>query len=263
MPDAMPSLQQNRSSPCSGLASDWSSSAPCTNSSSAAIALPVETPKPEIDPGRDLVPIAHIGDLPLVVAVPKDSRAATLAALLAEAKASPGKLNVGTNSVGSFPWLAASLLNEKTGASMTIVPYARGGAPAILNDLLGDRLHLTIEAISGLKGALDGGQVRALAVTSASRLPGYAELPTVAESVPGITAVGWSILAAPTGTPDAVINQVHRAVKDVMADSQVQAHLASLSVFPRSMTPAELLAFITTEQQLWWPVVKAHVQSRK
>ncbi|MFM9941247.1 MAG: Bug family tripartite tricarboxylate transporter substrate binding protein [Hyphomicrobiaceae bacterium] len=222
--------------------------------------LPAEAAKPAIDPDRDLVPVAHMGDLPLVIAVPKASRITTLAALISEAKTSPGKLNVGTNGAGSFPWLAASLLIEKTGASMTIVPYARGGAPAILNDLLGERLHLTVEAISGLKGALDSGQLRALAVTSASRLPGFKEVPTVAETTPGFTAIGWSILAAPAGTPDAIVAEIDKATSAAMADPLVKERLANLGVFPRAMAPAELRTFIAGEQRIWWPLVKAQGQ---
>lgn len=219
---------------------------------------PAESAKRALDPDRDLVPVAYMGDLPLVIAVPKSQPSMTLGQLIGEARKAPGALNVGTNGTGTFPWLAATLLIEKAGAPMTIVPYARGGAPAILNDILGGRLHVTVEAISGLKGAVESGELRSLAVTTASRLPGLPNLPTAAEAVPGFTALGWSVLVAPAGTPEAVINEIDRAVKTALADAKVREQLANLSVYPRTMTATELRQFITTEQQTWWPRVRAH-----
>lgn len=219
---------------------------------------PAESAKPALDPDRDLVPVAYMGDLPLVIAVPKSQPSMTLGQLIGEARKAPGVLNVGTNGTGTFPWLAATLLIEKAGAPMTIVPYARGGAPAILNDILGGRLHVTVEAVSGLKGAVESGELRPLAVTTASRLPGLPNLPTAAETVPGFTALGWSVLAAPAGTPEAVMNEIDRAVKTALADAKVREQLANLSVYPRTKTATELRQFITTEQQTWWPRVRAH-----
>lgn len=220
---------------------------------------PAESAKPALNPDRDLVPVGYLGDLPLIVAVPKSQSLKTLGQLVALARKSPGALNIGTNGTGTFPWFAASLLVDKAVAPMTIVPYARGGAPAILNDMLGGRIHSTVEAFSGLKGALDGGELRALAVTTATRLPGLPDLPTAGETVTGFSAVGWSLLAAPAGTPEVVINAIDRAVKVALASTKVREQLANLGVFPRPMTPAELRQFITAEQNMWLPRVKAHV----
>lgn len=220
--------------------------------------LPAESAKPAINPDRDLVPVAHLGELPLVIAVPRGHPALTLSQLLAAGRESPGKVSVGTNSVGSLPWFIASLLVDKTGSQLLIVPYARGGAPAILNDLLGERLDATVEGMAGLKGALDSGQLRALAVTTTTRLPGLPAIPTVAETVPEFSATGWSLLAAPAGVPETVTSEIERAVKKAYADPAVQERLSKLSVYPRDMTAAELRRFIADEQRIWWPRVKAH-----
>lgn len=220
--------------------------------------LPAESDKPPINPDRDLVAVAHLGDLPLIIAVPNGHPALTLSQLMADARKSPGKLTVGTNSAGSLPWFAASLLAEKAEVPLSIVPYARGGAPAILNDLLGDRLHATVEAVTGLKGALESGQLRALAVTTPERVPGLSDLPTVAETIPGFSATGWSLLAAPIGTPEAVLGEIERAVKAAYSDPAVRQQLANLSVYPRNLTASELRKLIAEEQRIWWPRVKAH-----
>lgn len=220
--------------------------------------LPAESDRPLVDPDRDLVPVAHLGDLPLVIAVPKGHPALTLGQLIDEARKSPGKVMVGTNSAGSLPWFAASLLAEKAEAPLTIAPYARGGAPAILNDLLGDRLQATVEAITGLRGAIDSGQLRALAVMTPERLPGLSNIPTAAETVSGFNVTGWSLLVAPTGTPEPVISEIERAVRAAYSDPAVRLQLANLNVYPRNLTTSELRKLIAEEQRIWWPRVKAH-----
>jgi len=97
-----------------------------------------------------------------------------------------------------------------------------------------------------------------LAVTTATRLPGMPDLPSVAETVPGFTAIGWSLLAAPAGTPEAVTGEVDRTVKAVLADPRVKSRLTDLNVYPSPMSAAELRQFISAEQSKWWPRVKAH-----
>jgi tripartite-type tricarboxylate transporter receptor subunit TctC len=217
-----------------------------------------ESDKPAFDVNRDLIPVAHLGELPLLIAVPKSLGIESLAELIAQAKREPGKLNIGTNGAGSFPHLAAILFTQQAEAPMTLVPYARGGAPAILNDLLGNRIHVTVEAVSGVKGALESGQLKALAIMASARQPAFPNLPTVGEEVPGFTAVGWSILAAPRGTPAPVVAKIEAAVRAALGDPTVRQRLADLGVYPRSFSPDELAAFIEAEQRTWWPQVRAH-----
>lgn len=218
---------------------------------------PAGTDQLAFDVNRDLVPVAHLGELPLLIAVPKAIGIESLAELIAQARREPGKLNIGTNGAGSFPHLAAALFTQKANAPMTVVPYARGGAPAILNDLLGNRIQVTVEAVSGVKGALEAGQLNALAIMTSSRQPAFPDLPTAGETVPGFTAVGWSVLAAPSGTPAPIAAQAEAAVRVTLSDPTVRKRLADLGVYPRPFSPAELAAFIEAEQRTWWPVVKA------
>ena len=219
---------------------------------------PAEHAKAAFDVDRDLIPVAHLGELPLMLAVPTTGDIATLSQLIAEARQQPGKFNLGTNGAGSFPHLAASLFVAKAGAPMTLVPYAQGGAPAILNDLLANRVHVAVEAVAGFKGAVASGHLRALAVMSAHRLPVFPDVPTVGETLPGFTAVGWSVLAAPAGTPAPIVAKINAAVKAALDDPALKQRLADLGVYPRVFTPAELSVFIQAEQRVWWPLVKAH-----
>ena len=219
---------------------------------------PAEHGKAVFDVDRDLIPVAHLGEMPFMVVVPSTGGLATFTQLIAEARREPGKFNLGTNGAGSLPHLAASLLVAKAGAPMTLVPYAQGGAPAILNDLLANRVHLTVESVAGLKGAVASGHLRALAVMSADRLPLFPDVPTVGETLPGFTAVGWSVLAAPAGTPAAIVAKINQAVKAALDDATLRQRLADLGVYPRTFSSTELAAYIRAEQGLWWPLVKAH-----
>jgi tripartite-type tricarboxylate transporter receptor subunit TctC len=126
----------------------------------------------------------------------------------------------------------------------------------VLNDMMGGRVALIFDSYSGVAGAIQAGNAIPLAVAGSKRLPAFPDLPTVAETLPGFEAIGWQVLVAPIGTPDAIVQKVNAAVNKAMADPAVGKRLASFGREAGALSPAETLAFIQREQQKWAPIVK-------
>jgi tripartite-type tricarboxylate transporter receptor subunit TctC len=225
--------------------------------SSTFIILPAQTDKLPFDVNRDLVPIGLTGKEGLLLAISPKLGVNSLAELIALAKKDPHKIVIGTNPAGTLPHLAARFLVELSKAPFTVLPYSTGGTSAAIADLLGGRVHAVIDSLPGLKGALDSGDLKALAILSSERLPTNPDLPTAAETVPGLTAIGWQALVAPKGTPDAIIQQLREDLREVLQDPHLQMRLEQIGGTPfRPMSAADVIRFIEAEQKLWWPIVK-------
>ena len=163
------------------------------------VILPEMHEKLPADPDRDFVAIGLLAQTPMVIAASRALPVSTLAELVAYARKDPGAIFYAANNRGSLPHLAAELWRDRAGAPMTFVPYA--GAAAALQDILGGRVSVIVESVGALGGAIKAERIRPLAVASAARLPTYPDLPTVSETTPGFTAVGWFVLSAPRDTP--------------------------------------------------------------
>ena len=138
---------------------------------------------------------------------------------------------------------------------MTFVPYV--GAAAGLQDILGGRVSVIFESLGALSGAIKAERIKPLAVASAARLPTYPELPTVSETTPGFTAVGWFALSAPRDTPRGVIRKVADDLGSVLAESTLLKRFEELGAVAGSMTPEQAQQFIRAEQKLWRPLVRS------
>jgi len=180
---------------------------------------------------------------------------ATLPELIALAKKRPGEISYAATGRGTLSHLSGEALQEMARIKLLMVPYVGGTAQA-LNDVIGGRVPMIIDAYSGLAGALQGGSIKAVAVGSTKRLPEFADLPTAAETLPGYSARGWLALVAPLGTPDAIVRKVSEDLRKVASDPAVKAKLAATGNYTDPMSPAELLSFIRSEQQLWKPVLE-------
>ena len=110
--------------------------------------------------------------------------------------------------------------------------------------------------LGALSGALKGGSVKALAVTSSRRLPNMPDLPTVAETLPGYEATGWFVMVAPAGTPAEIVSQVREDLRTALEQPDLKQRLEALAVYTRTMSPAELDTYIRGEQELWKPVIR-------
>ena len=169
--------------------------------------LPVQGSKPAFDVNRDLIPIGLMSHEGMAFAVSPKLGVNTLAGVIARAKADPHKIIIGTNPAGSLPHLAARLFVSLSKAPITVVP-STGGTNEAIREIMGGRAHAVIESLPGLRAALANGEVKALAIMTAERLPSVPDLPLASETLPGMTAVGWVALVAPKGTPEAIVAQV-------------------------------------------------------
>jgi tripartite-type tricarboxylate transporter receptor subunit TctC len=219
--------------------------------------LPMRKDKLAFDVNRDLTPIGTTAYEGFMIVVSPKLGVNTLGDLIALANKEPGKIVIGTSGTGSGPHLVAQRLADISKATMTVLPYATGGTAAAITDVLGGRVHVAIDTRSAFKGALDSGDLKALAILARERVPSLPDLPTAAETVPGLTAVGWIAIAAPKGTPEWIVRQLAEDLRKAVEAPETQARRAPFSLPFRPLFGAELTRFIEAEQELWRPMVKA------
>jgi tripartite-type tricarboxylate transporter receptor subunit TctC len=201
--------------------------------------------------------IGIVTRFPFVFTVAPDSRFKTLAEYVAEARREPGKLTYGTSGVGSTLHMAMELMLSQVGVQMTHVPY-KGGIGAPFNDLVGGRLDMHVVTFSNAQPLIRTDKLRALAVTSKERHPGFPDVPTVAEVlVPGYDVVSWLGFAAPAGLPPGIAQKLHAAIVTAMANPAVKAKLEELGNDTRVTSPAEFRARVEADMSRWGPL--AHV----
>ena len=203
---------------------------------------------------RDIAPVANIDFLPLVVEVNPALPVHTIPELIAYAKANPGKINFATGGVGSSQHVAGELFNFMTGTDLVHVPYR--GASLAINDLLAGQVQMTFSPIPLSMGYIRAGKLRALAVTSAKRIPVLPDVPTVAEFVPGYVAVASDGVGAPANTPNEIIDKLNGAIVAVLAEPTIKARLEDLGGIVAPMSPAEFKKFIADETVKWGKVIK-------
>ena len=210
--------------------------------------------KIQIDATRDLTGMAMIGISPLVAVVNADSPIKSIKDLIATAKEKNGAMNFGSGGVGTTPHMAGELFAFNAGIKWVHVAY-RGEAPGI-NDLLGGQIPFMFSNLSVVKGQVEGGTLRALAVTSAKRVPSLPDVPTVAETFPGFDAATWFVLAAPAGTPRDVVMKVNAEAKKI--DSKdYRERFDTLGMIPdENRTPDEINAYIKSEIAKWAKVIQ-------
>ena len=164
---------------------------------------------------RDFVPISLVAQAPLSIATGNKLGAADLKALVAAAKAAPGKLNFAVGSVGSAGHLCTARLEQAAGISLSIVPY-KGTAPAF-QDLVGGQIEGFIDPVLGSVQFHRTGKLRVVAVTSAKRLPNLSDVPTAAETLPGFECASWYGLWAPARTSADIVGKLNAAVSKALA----------------------------------------------
>jgi tripartite-type tricarboxylate transporter receptor subunit TctC len=207
------------------------------------------------DPIDDFAPISLIGREPGVVVVNPALPVKTLQELITYAKARPGQIDYASSGNGSGQHLFAALLCSMTGMKLNHIPY-RGSGQAT-SDLIGGQVSLSIPGMAGMLGHIQAGKLRALAVTGSKRAPQLPDVPTVAEAgVPGYVAYVWLGLLAPKNTPANIIDKLHQAVAQVLADDEVKRYMAQASIEPVGSTPAEFGAFFRAEKDQWAKVIR-------
>ncbi|MFZ0526666.1 MAG: tripartite tricarboxylate transporter substrate binding protein [Xanthobacteraceae bacterium] len=203
---------------------------------------------------RDVAPVAAVNRINLVLEASPSFPATTVAALIAQAKANPGKIDIASPSIGTPPYMAVELLKMMAGIDIVHVPY--GGEGQMITDLLGGQQRVAIGGISSAIGHIKAGKLRALALTTARRIDELPGVPTVAETLPGFEASGFSGIVAPKNTPTPIVDKLAAAVHAVQADDKFKTRLSDLGVSELSMSPAEFGQFIAAETAKWRKVVQ-------
>jgi tripartite-type tricarboxylate transporter receptor subunit TctC len=203
---------------------------------------------------RDIVPVAGIMRTPLVMEVNPSFPAKTVAEFVAYAKANPGKINMASAGIGTSGHVAGELFKMMTGIKMVHVPY-RGGAPAI-TDLLGGQVQVLFDPVASSTEHIRTGKLRALAVTSTTRLEVFPDIPTVGDAVPGYEASAFFGVGAPRGTPSEIVDTLNKQVNAALADPKMKARLAELGGLMLSGPPADFGNLIAAETEKWAKVVK-------
>jgi tripartite-type tricarboxylate transporter receptor subunit TctC len=203
---------------------------------------------------RDTTPVAAISRGPNVLVVHPSFPAKTFPEFIAYTKANPGKVDFASAGVGSVSHMAGELFMAMTGAKLVHVPY-RGLAPAV-TDLLGGQVKTIFATMPPAIENIRAGNLRALAVTSATRSDALPDLPTVADFLPGYEATLLSGFVAPRGTPADVVERLNREVNIALADPGMKARLAVLGNEPVSMTSVEFGKLLADETEKWAKVIR-------
>jgi len=207
------------------------------------------------DPLNDLAGVSLIGTYPNLLVVPADASTKTLPEFIARAKRE--RVTFATPGVGSSPHLAAELFKHMAKIDMTHVPY-RGVAAGAMNDLIAGRLDAMFNTTGSLFQSVRVGQVRALAISSATRAPNAREIATFAEAgVPGYAVESWYAVFVPARTPAEIVQKMHADVAKALDDPAVKARFEPLGVAVASSTPAGLSVRMKAEAELWGPIIKA------
>jgi tripartite-type tricarboxylate transporter receptor subunit TctC len=204
---------------------------------------------------RDITPVAGIAREPFAIEVNPSVPVKTVPEFIAHANANPGKINMASGGVGSGNHIFGELFKMMTGVNLVHVPY-RGAGPALV-DLLGGQVQVMFASMSSSIQYVRAGKLRALAMTTATRLPVLPDIPTVAEFVPGYEASFWTGIGAPKNTPAEIVDKLNKEINEALADAKIKTRLAELGAAALPGSPADFNKLIADETEKWGKVVRA------
>jgi tripartite-type tricarboxylate transporter receptor subunit TctC len=212
-------------------------------------------PKIGYDPVKSFEPVTLIGTNPTVLVVNQASPFKSLQDVIAAGKAKKPLTSASAGS-GTSQHLSLELLKAKAGIDITHIPY-KGSAPAI-SDVMGGQVDMMFDTTVVAGPHIESGKLRALAVTSAKRVPSLPNVPTVAESgVPGYEVVSWQAIFAPAGTPKPIVERLHAEIGKILHEPDMQERLAKLGMQGADMTIEQTAAFQKAEVAKWAQVIKS------
>jgi len=207
-----------------------------------------------IDPVKDFAAVAMVASAPLVVAINPSIPARNVKELVAYAKANPGKLNYGAV-IGTPPHMCGEMFKHITGANIVFVPYKTASQATI--DVLAGQMNMTFEGTTAIVPHIKSGEVRALAVTSPTRIPEIPDVPTMDElGYPGMPPDSWQAIVAPAGTPAAIVAKINKLVNEGLATPELQNKLKQLGGEPQPMSVTDFAAFIADQYKRWGEVIR-------
>ncbi len=206
------------------------------------------------DPATAFAPVGSFSSTPYVMITGPKASTKTVRDVIADAKAHPGKLNVGVPN-GAPPHMIAAWFKDATATDIVIVPYK--GAATVITDLIGGQIELAFETTSVTLAHLRDGSMRPLGVTTRERLPDLPDVPTMIESgVPDFIAASWIGVLAPAGTPAAIVDKLNAAINAGLQSSDMQARLKTLASHAEPSTPQQFAAFMAAENPKWTAMAK-------
>ncbi len=214
------------------------------------------------DTVKDFTPVSTLGYFDIAVVVPANSPHKTLGELVAFGKVNPGKLNVGSINIGSTQNLAAELFKSTAGIDAQVVPF--NGTPALIGAIRGQQVDVAVEILAPMLTQIQGGAVRALAVTGEKRSIVLPDVPTAVEAgVKDFVASSWNALAVPSKTPRPVVDRLQRDIATALADPGVREKLRGLNIDARSSTPEQTAALLASDIRRWSGVIeRANIQKQ-
>ena len=206
------------------------------------------------DPVKEFAPVSALGYFEFIFATGGESRFKTMGELLAEARAKPGALNIGTIATGSTQNLSGELFKSSANIDARIVPY-RTTPDVILAAMRGD-VDLIVDSYASMKSNLEDNKLRALGASSINRSVSLPDLPTVAEGgVPGFDVTSWNAIFAPAGTPQPIIDTLNKGILEVLAMPETKKQLLDLGIEAKGSTPAELGDKLKADIVKWTAII--------
>jgi tripartite-type tricarboxylate transporter receptor subunit TctC len=203
---------------------------------------------------RDIAPVIYLARLAYVVVVHPSVPAATLPELIAYAKANPGKINYGSAGAGTPQNITCELFKMMSGVNLVHVPY-KGGAPAVA-DLIAGHVQVIFAPVSESIQQIKAGKLRALAVTTATRLDVLPDVPPVADFVPGYEASGFAGIGVPRNTPAEIIDRLNKELNAGLADGKIKGRIVELGGTVTGGTPAAFGTIVSEATEKWAKVIK-------
>lgn len=204
---------------------------------------------------RDIAPVAGLVRTPNVMVVTKNLPVNSVAEFIAYCKANPSKVNMASSGSGTSTHLSGELFKTMSGCAMTHIPYK--GAGPVLTDLIAGQVQVFFDNLPSSAPHIKSGNIRALAVTSATREPSLPDTPTVGDTIAGYEATAWFGVGMPKGSPRDAIERVNAEVNRALADPKMRARLAELGGRPIPGTPEDFGKVIAGETEKWAKVVAA------
>jgi tripartite-type tricarboxylate transporter receptor subunit TctC len=219
------------------------------------VIAPAMNPVP-FDPVKSFTHIALFGGPPVVLVVNPALEARNVDEFVGLSKARPGGLSYGSPGPGTQGHLSAELLKAQTGANLIHVPYK--GAALAMADLIGGHIPAVSSTLSTAAAQIKAGKARALALSSARRLPEFADVPTFGESgYPELQATVWFSLSGPAGMPPPVVAKLNVEVREILKLPDVRARLQAVGIEPNDLDAAAFTAFVRAEIERWSPIARA------
>ena len=204
---------------------------------------------------RDIAPIANVVRVPNIIAVRSSFPAKTVPEFIAHAKANPGKISMATAGVGSSSHVFGELFKMMAGVNLVAVPY-RGGGPALV-DMLSEQVDVIFVPTPASIEYVRTGRLRALAVTTVTRLEALPDLAPATEFVPGYEASSWCGICAPRNTPAEIIDKLNREINAGLSDPKIKARFVEMGGAPLPGSPADFAELIAEDTEKWGKVVRA------